>query len=109
MTHRVKHHQIDFHKGTEKQLASWYGFKVPQSMSELTELRILATRLRIHNPRGMTEETAAYSERLAEMIVAKKRSHLDEFDTAIEVDKWLWGPLRRGSLPPKADSIGVPE
>ena len=90
-----KVHNIDFRRTSGKDIAAWDGFRSPRIISDLTQLRILATRLRITEPRKTEETQAEYSEYVSSILVEKKMSHLDYFKTVAEVDKWFWGHLQR--------------
>lgn len=87
---------ISFGRVTEKQKAQWHNINFAErDVSDLTKLRIYITRASIFSPRRLTESQAEYSERLASLICQRQKSHLDEFDTAVVVDKWLWGSLMK--------------
>lgn len=90
-----KYHAVDFRRTSGKDVAAWDGFRAPRQISELTHLRMLATRLRFVMPRKVEDTQADYSELVSRVLMDRKMSHLDYFETVAEVDKWFWKHLEK--------------
>jgi hypothetical protein len=89
-----KHHNIQFHRTSGKDVAAWDNFRAPRTLCDITNLRMYATRLRISSPRGMCESVPEYVERVAETLIQRNKSHLSLKKTEAAIDNWFYGGVR---------------
>jgi hypothetical protein len=89
-----KYHAVDFRRNSGKDIATWDQFRAPGFICDTTQLRMLATRLRVSQPRTLTETPEKYAKRIATILMQRGRSHLSEEETAEAIKGWYYPPQR---------------